>query len=97
MRLRIITAHELSEALNAVGCPPGAALRDPVRCMRYAASAEPHAVRAALRALLAPGFELPEDEDELRLFGAAVIGRALVQVRGKAKEKFSGDVCAVPV
>lgn len=65
VRLKTITAYELHEALHAIGAPPGLALRDPVACMRYVASADVWAIQRALRAVLAPGYDLPEDRSAI--------------------------------
>lgn len=90
-----LTAYELHAALSALEIPPALALRDPVHAMRYAASAPEGAIREALRAVLV---EVPEMEgDELRLFGAAVLGRVLVGVRERARQRVTEEVRAVPV
>lgn len=82
MKLKVIGPYELSEALSAIGAPVSLAYRDPVRCMRFAASADLDALRRALAAVMVDPPEI-EAEDEARLFGAAVIAQALTQARGK--------------
>ena len=85
-----LTAHELYAALSALDIAPALALRDPVRCMRFASCASEEAIREALRAVLV---EVPQVEgDELRLFGAAVVGRVLVNARGKAASRGRREV-----
>lgn len=92
-----MTAHELHEALDALGCPAILLVRDPVRAMRYVASAERADIGRALKAVLvdAPDVEQMEEET-LRLFASAVLATAFSTARRQLRDRGINVVKPVP-
>lgn len=91
MTLKHITAYELHAALSALQIAPVEAIRDPVYAMRMAASSDLEAAGRFLRLVTAPGVELPEDEDEARLFVADVLAQVLVNARANCRDRASAS------
>lgn len=69
-------------AMQALDIDAMGALRDPVRAMRVASTADELALRRFLFIVLRGGVPKPSDEEVLRLYAAGVLAELLRKMRG---------------